>query len=82
MFFFLKLGLLTCGFYAALTIVLDAALVAAAHLWIVGLRTDGQGLALGAKYGAIFGVLWLISFSAAWWIVYSGLKARPSILPN
>jgi hypothetical protein len=80
--FFFKLGLLTCGFYAALTIVLDAALVAAAHLWAVGFRTNGPGLTLGAKYGVIFGVLWLISFSAARWIVYSGLKERLSVLPN
>ncbi len=76
MFFFFKLGLLTCGFYAALTIVLDA------DLWAVGFRTNGPGLTLGAKYGVIFGVLWLVSFSAAWRIVYIGLKERLSVLPN
>ncbi|MFZ1975943.1 MAG: hypothetical protein WAU89_24090 [Candidatus Acidiferrales bacterium] len=76
MFWFFKLGLLTCVFYVGLTIVLDAAIVGLAHLVGVGFRIDGPGLALGAKYGVIFGALWLISFSAAWWIVYIGLKAN------
>jgi hypothetical protein len=81
-FWFFKLGLLTCVFYVGLTIVLDAVRMLLIHLTPVGLRIDGPGLTLGAKDGVIFGTLWLISFSAAWWIVYLGIRSRLAILPN
>jgi hypothetical protein len=79
---FFKLGLLTCVFYVGLTIALDAVLMLLIHLTPVGFRIDGPGLTSGARYGVIFGVLWLISFSAAWWIVYLGLKSRLAVLPS
>jgi hypothetical protein len=82
MFWFFKLGLLTSAFYFGLTIVLDAVLMLLIRLAPVGFRIDGPGLTLGARYGIIFGALWLISFSTAWWIVYLGLKSRLAILPN
>src|SRR5207244_12321360 len=37
---------------------------------------------LGLKLGFIFGTLWIISFSAAWCIVYLGLKSKLPIPPN
>jgi len=80
---FFKLGVLTCVFYVGLTIVLDGAVVLLVHLrGTVAFRINGPGVTLGAKYGVIFAALWLISFSAAWWIVYLGLKSRLATLPN
>jgi hypothetical protein len=81
-YWFFKHGLLTCVFYVGLTIVLDAVRMLLIHLMPVGLRIDGPSLTLSAKYGVIFGTLWLISFSAAWWIVYLGISSRLAILPN
>jgi hypothetical protein len=81
-FWFFKLGLLTCVFYVGLTIVLDAVRMLLIPLTPVGFRINGLGFALGARYGVSFGTLWLISFSAAWWIVYLGLKSRLSILSS
>ena len=82
MFWFFTLGLLTCAFYFGLTIVLDAVLMLLIRFTPVGFRIDGPGLTLGARYGIIFAALWLMSFSAAWWIVYLGIKSRRAILPN
>jgi len=76
--FFLKLGLLTCAFYALLIILAEAGIIAF-------IRTTG-GLAyfskvgthmywtLGLQLAVVFGGLWLISFGAAWWIVYKDIE--------
>ncbi len=82
MFWFFKLGLLTCVFSVGLTIVLDAVLMLLIRLTPVGFRIDGPGLTLSARYGVIFGAPWLMSFSAAWWIAYLGLKSRVAVLSN
>jgi hypothetical protein len=75
---FLKLGLLTCAFYAGLTLVLEAGLRAVAYFRGVSVFASGRhpGLSLGVKLGFVSGVVWLIAFSAAWWIVYSDLKSH------
>jgi hypothetical protein len=76
--FILKLGLLTCAFYAALTLALGTGvwfvirtrglmyfIPASKHLfWIVGLQL-----------GIVFGILWIISFGAAWLLTYPSLKS-------
>jgi hypothetical protein len=79
---FFKLSLLACAFYVGLVVLVNAVLLALAQFSPVGFRIDGPGLSLGARYGVIFGTLWLISFSAAWWIVYLGLKSRLANFSN
>jgi hypothetical protein len=79
-----KLGLLTCAFYVGLTILLEAGLWVVASFWGFGVLVSGRhpGFNLGVKFGVIFGAIWLISFSAAWWIVYLDFKSRLLIRPN
>ena len=77
--YFLKLGLLTCAFYVGLTFLFEAGLLAFAHftVWGVGYGGGKQWFwTLGLKLGFVFGTLWTISFTAAWYIVYHGLKSR------
>jgi len=64
---FFKLGLLTCGFYVALTLLLEAALWAMAYNWGLGMVLSGErfGFASRFKLGMVFFVLWLVSFAAA-----------------
>jgi hypothetical protein len=82
--FIFKLGLLTCAFYVVLTILLEAGLWAVANSKGFGVFFSYRHLfwTLGIKLGAIFGALWCISFSAAWYIVYLGLKARMPTISN
>jgi hypothetical protein len=90
--FFLKLGLLTCAFYIGLTIVVEAVLWAVISFKGLGLfvsvRHPGLspgvalGLKMGLRFGVIFGVVWLISFGAAWWIVFLDLRSQFSMLSN
>ena len=82
---FFKLGLLTCAFYAVLTIVLEFALKGMVH-FSGGLSFSVFGkhpaLTLGVALGVLFGFVRLISFSAAWWIVYFNLKSKLWFLAN
>jgi hypothetical protein len=74
-----KLGLLTAAFYVLLTMIVEAAIwgmVYSKSGFALFFRGKHWSWILGAKLGLIFGVLWLISFSAAWCIVYQGIKAR------
>jgi hypothetical protein len=76
---FLKVGILTCGFYVVATLVLEIGLWAVAYFkgfGIWGLPGKYLGVYLGIAYGTVLGGLWVLSFSAAWWVVYSGMKAR------
>jgi YD repeat-containing protein len=78
---FLKVGILTCGFYVVATFVLEVGLWVIASLkgfGIWGPPTKHLGFYLGIVFGAVWGALWLISFSAAWWVVCHGIKARVS----
>jgi hypothetical protein len=79
-----KLALLTCAFYAGFTVLIEAVLWAIANFWGLGVVISGKlwGLRLGVKFGLFFGVVWLISFVAAWWIVYLDLKTKLAALPN
>jgi hypothetical protein len=79
-----KLGLLTCALYVALTVLFQVG------LWVL-IRFKGFGflyrgkhpsLALGVSFGAIFGLLWLISFIAAWSFVYPDIKSIFSVHPD
>jgi hypothetical protein len=74
-----KLGLLTAAFYVLLTMIAEAAIWGMVHFnggFAIFFRGKHWFWILGAKLGFIFGILWLISFSAAWYIVYQGIKAR------
>ena len=75
--FFIKLGLLTRAFYAGLTIALESLIWASIRYWgLMYFLPKGKDLFwyLGLPFGIAFGTLWVISFSAAWWIVYRDLK--------
>jgi hypothetical protein len=75
--FLMKLGLFACAFYAALTIVLEAAVWAMIRVGgIMYFLPRGKDLFwyLGLAFGVLFGVLWAISFSVAWWLTYKDLK--------
>ena len=75
---FFKLGLLTCGFYVVLTMLLELGIWAVAYFKGLGVFFGEKHWywTLGLKLGFIFGTLWIISFSAAWCIVYLGLKSK------
>jgi hypothetical protein len=82
---FFKLGLLTCAFYAVLTIALEVVLKAMIRfsgglsLFVYGKH---PALTVGGVLGVIFGIVWLISYSAAWWIMYLDLKSKLWFLAN
>ena len=66
-----KLALVTCGFYLAISILLDAA-VSGIGLW------KGGFVILATKGGwlVFFGIAWLTSFLLSWRIVIAPLFAR------
>ena len=66
-----KIALVTCAFYLGLNILLEAGILGLA-VWKGG---AGIHFARGGQY-ALFGILWLISFSLAWRIVTAGFLAR------
>jgi hypothetical protein len=75
----LKIGVLTCVIYLALTILLEAGILAATYLrGGFGFFVTSKNLfwAFGVRLAFIFGVLWVISFTLAWSIVYASLKVR------
>ena len=66
-----KLALFTSGVYMLIAILLDAGLLVLTH------RKGGIFYAINYRAWAIgFGIFWLISFSVAWKIVITPLKAR------
>jgi hypothetical protein len=66
-----KLALVTCGFYLAISILVDAAVFGMA-LW------KGSFGVSATKSGwlVFFGMAWLISFVLSWRIVFAPLLAR------
>jgi hypothetical protein len=69
--FILKLAIVTCVFYMGITLLLCAGLMMLVHSkGIVGYALNWRPL------GTLFGLIWLVSFSAAWRIVYHQLTAR------
>ena len=79
-----RLGLLACAFYAALTVLLLLGAWALAYFKGLGVFFGEKHSVwtLGLKLGFIFGTLWILSFTAAWCIVYQGLKSKLLIPPN
>jgi hypothetical protein len=80
-----KLGLLTCAFYVGLTLFFEGALVALAHFTAWGVRYGGGKhwfVGVGLRLAFVFGTLWIISFAAAWYVVYHGLKSKLVIPPS
>lgn len=74
--FLFKLGLLTCAFYVVLTLLLEAGVLALIRVrgFSVFLSSKHWFWGGGLAFGAIFGTLWIISFSVAWYIVYQDFK--------
>lgn len=72
-----KLGLLTCGLYVGLVVLLEAGVWALIRHGSFGVLYSGKhpSLGLGLFLGIVFGFLWLVSFIAAWWIVWPDIKA-------
>jgi len=68
----IKLALLTCGFYLAVALLMEATLLFVAH-W------KGEAGLFGTRWGWIilFGLVWLLSFRLAWHFVIP-----PSGRPN
>jgi hypothetical protein len=68
----IKLTALTCAFYFAITIVIYAA----AWGWIL-LGQGGIHVSLRrAPFMAVFALVWLISFTLAWRILYAHVAAK------
>jgi hypothetical protein len=69
--FILKLTIVTCAFYMGITLLLLVGLFAIVHLkGIVGYTLNWR------SFGVLFGMIWLVSFSAAWRIVYHQFIVR------
>jgi hypothetical protein len=69
--FILKLTLVTCAFYMGTTLLLLVGLLAIIHLkGMVGYTLNWR------SFGVLFGLIWLVSFSAAWRIVYHQFTVR------
>lgn len=69
--FILKLTLVTCAFYIGITLLLLVGLLAIVHLkGMVGYTLDWR------SFGVLFGLIWLVSFSAAWRVVYHQFTVR------
>jgi hypothetical protein len=75
--FLAKLGFLSCAFYAAITILLEAALWVV--VWFRGsvalfVPEKHWGLRFGVILGALFGLIWLVSFTSAWYLTYLSVR--------
>jgi hypothetical protein len=69
--FILKLTLVTCAFYLGITLLLLVGLLAIVHLkGMVGYTLNWR------SFGVLFGLIWLVSFSAAWRVVYHQFTAH------
>ncbi len=69
--FILKLTIVTCAFYMGITLLLLVGLFAIVHLkGMVGYSLNWR------SFGVLFGMIWLVSFSAAWRIVYHQFIVR------
>jgi hypothetical protein len=69
--FILRLTLVTCAFYMGIALLLLVGLAAIVHLkGMVGISLNWR------SFGVLFGLIWLVSFSAAWRVVYHQFTAR------
>jgi hypothetical protein len=67
----LQLALLTCFFYLLIAALLELTLTVVAHV--------NDGVIVGGKlitWGSAFAVVWLISFSTAFYIIHSSIMAK------
>jgi len=67
----LKLALLTCFFYLLIAALLELTLTVVAHV--------NDGVIVGGKliaWGSAFAVVWLISFSTAFYFIHSSIMAK------
>ena len=73
-----KLGLLTCAFYVLLTALFEAGLWVAANYKPFAIFFSGRHWFwhVGLRLGVVLGTMWIVSFAAAWSIVYQGLKSK------
>ena len=73
----LKLALLSSLFYVGVALLLQAGVFAIAYAkGAVGISNSPLRL------GILFGIIWLISFIAAWHIFYFGIKSRLPVPPR
>jgi|HubBroStandDraft_1064217.scaffolds.fasta_scaffold365727_2 hypothetical protein len=84
MFIFVKFGLLTLAFYAVLTLALEAGIWALTNFKGLMFFVDEKrpALSLAILPGIVFGSLWLLAFSAAWFIVYRDFRSVFLALPR
>ena len=67
----LKFGLLICGFYLAICALIDLAISLAARFHLVGMvGVRGWGFFI------VFGIIWLMSFSAAFGVLAAITRAK------
>jgi hypothetical protein len=67
----IKLAVLTCAFYLGISVVMEAALFGLAA-W-----KGGAGIfLLRWMWGAVFAIVWLISFSLAWHFIFAGIRTK------
>ena len=73
-----KVGLLSCSFYFLLGFLFEVSLLLLGRFKNIQISYVGKhvGWGLGLFYGPVFGIFWLISFSLAWYIVFSKLKIK------
>ena len=67
----IKLAVLTCAIYLAIALVLEAAFFA--------LSVAKNGMLIGGgirAWGVLFGVVWLVSFTAAFYILDASIRAK------
>jgi hypothetical protein len=71
MFMILKLAAVTCAFYLAAAVLMQAAAIALAHL-------RGEFLVYGTRLSCtvVFGIVWLVSFLLAWRVVITPIFAK------
>ena len=78
MMFFFRLSFLTCAFYAILTLLLGTTLWTISYFRGFGIFFSGKhpGSRLGVTFGVVLGIIWIISYAAAWSIIYFDLRSK------
>lgn len=68
---FIKLALLTCAFYLTIAVVLEIAFM------VLSAAKGGMMVHGGIRaWGILFGVVWLVSFTGAFYIVEASIRAK------
>jgi hypothetical protein len=69
--FILRLSIVTCAFYLGITLLLVLGMAMLVHL-----RGSVWYLFNWRSVGLLFGLIWLLSFGAAWHIVFNQFVTR------